>query len=109
MQVRVHCDDCGIVQLHYAELKLRRCLDTDMWASCFRCPHCGLATTQLNNEQSAIDLLVALGTPVEDWRLPMELLEAKSPGPNFILDDLLDFHLLLARDDWLDSLSSTLI
>jgi hypothetical protein len=108
-QVRIECDDCGVVRVRVPELKLRCCLDTDVWACCFRCPLCGVATNQVTRDRSALDLLVAIGAQVEYWRLPKEMAEAKVVAPALTLDDLLDFHLLLERDDWRGSLSSTVI
>ena len=48
-------------------------------------------------------LLVSVGVAEETWRLPAELWEHSS-GPALTPDDVLDFHLLLARDDWQERL-----
>ena len=48
-----------------------------------------------------VDLLVSSGVRMEVWRLPAELSEPHV-GPTLSPDDLLDFHLMLERDDWFD-------
>ena len=42
----------------------------------------------------------------EMWRRPAELRERRN-GPPLTLDDLLDFHVLLQRDDWVGAAAST--
>jgi hypothetical protein len=50
-------------------------------------------------------LLVSVGVREEVWRMPAELQERRR-GPALTPDDLLDFHLLLERDDWADELAA---
>lgn len=40
------------------------------------------------------------------WRLPAELREARYSGPAIAPDDLLDFHLMLAGDEWFDDVAA---
>jgi hypothetical protein len=54
-------------------------------------------------ESHVIDLLVSSGVELRVWRLPSELFEPKF-GPAVSWDDVLDFHDLLATDDWFDRL-----
>ena len=51
---------------------------------------------------SDVDLLVASGVELCTWRLPAELFEPRF-GDRINHDDLLDFHELLKRDDWFDT------
>jgi hypothetical protein len=48
--------------------------------------------------------LIDAGLVVVPWRLPAEVREARFVGNSLTLDDLLDFHLLLRRDTWLNTL-----
>ena len=58
--------------------------------------------TAYDSSAKALDLLVTLGAPVEQWHMPAELGEARPAGPALTWDDLLDFHLLLQRADWFE-------
>lgn len=48
-------------------------------------------------------LLVSVGVTEEAWRLPADLAEHRD-APAFSADDVLDFHLLLASEDWQERL-----
>jgi hypothetical protein len=79
-------------------------MDDERGAYRFRCPRCSEAV--IHDATSAIcALLVSVGVQEEVWHLPAELLEPKT-GAAFTPDDLLDFHLLLERDDWAEGLAA---
>jgi hypothetical protein len=79
-------------------------MDDERGAYRFRCPRCSDAV--IHDASSAIcALLVSVGVQEEVWRLPAEMHEVHT-GPVLTPDDLLDFHLLLERDDWADRLAS---
>jgi predicted RNA-binding Zn-ribbon protein involved in translation (DUF1610 family) len=100
--IKAECPDCGAVRLRVRDLTVRVCADDDRGSYRFRCPDC--TTAVIHEASSAIcALLVSVGVDEEIWRLPAELHEAHS-GPAFTHDDLLDFHMLLERDDWTDQL-----
>jgi hypothetical protein len=101
--IKAACPGCGDVKLRVADLTVRICADDDeRGAYRFRCPRCEHAV--LHEATSAIcALLVSVGVDEEIWRLPAELSEQRD-GPALTHDDLLDFHLLLRRDDWQDLL-----
>lgn len=101
--IKAECPECGAVRLRVRDITVRVCVDDDRQGSYrFRCPEC--ATAVLHDASSAIcALLVSVGVDEEVWHLPAELDEAH-PGPAFSHDDLLDFHLLLERDDWMNGL-----
>lgn len=92
------------MQVELAAVTLRLCVDNRHWSYCFRCPECGFVTPHESAEEytrGAIGALVAVGVPVQRWRMPAELVERATDAPALTPDDLLDFHIFLARDDWL--------
>ena len=99
-QVRVACDRCGAVRVALSRVILRECVDNDRWSCCFRCPICMFARIHETSDRASVELLVAIGVRVERWQLPSEPNERLLVGPPFTWDDVLDFHLFLARDDW---------
>ena len=52
-----------------------------------------------------VDLLVSSGVRMQVWRLPAELAETRVGAP-LTPDDLLDFHLLLAGENWFEQLAT---
>jgi hypothetical protein len=103
--IRAQCADCGVVRLTLPDVLVRVCADTQRWTYCFRCPACGRANAR-DSDEATLDVLVALGAPMQHWHGPAELLEVRPDGAALTLDDLLDFHLLLQRPDWFDLLTS---
>ncbi len=102
--IKAECHSCGAVRLRVGDLTVRVCVDDERGAYRFRCPRCDVAV--VHDATSAIcALLVSVGVQEEIWRLPAELHEVHS-GPVITPDDLLDFHLLLERDDWTAQLAA---
>jgi hypothetical protein len=97
--VRVDCHDCGAVRVTFQNVRLRVCADNDRWSYSFRCPQCDRATARDISQTSALDLLLAIGTPTEIWQLPAELTEPHPTVEPLTPDDLLDFHLFLLDAD----------
>jgi len=58
-------------------------------------------------DDQVIDILAAAGVSCVEWRLPAELSE-RPVGEPISHDDVLDFHDLMAGDDWYTSLSALL-
>lgn len=98
--MRATCPDCGDVNLPAEQYTVRLCTDDDTHAYNFRCPECRMRIAA-QCSQRVSDLLVSNGAPMIVWRLPAELAEKKSGGA-LELEDLLNFHLLLAtdQDEW---------
>ena len=72
---------------------------------CFRCADCGSAVHH-EATPAVCELLVSAGVERVDWSWPDELAD-RPDGPGFTTDDLLDFHLLLRRDDeWSQELAA---
>ncbi len=95
--IKADCPGCGVVRLGARDVTVRVCVDDGSGAYCFRCAICGSAVQHPAN-LGVCDLLVSAGVERVDWRWPEELTE-RHTGPGFTPDDLLDFHLLLDRDD----------
>jgi hypothetical protein len=99
--IKASCHECGDVELGVAELSVRVCTADTQGSYVFRCPTCQMSVAK-PAEQRIIDLLVASGVELIEWRLPAELFEAHYGAP-IAHDDLIDFHHLLQSDDWFDA------
>lgn len=103
--IRASCPWCGDVKLRPRDLTLRVCADTDHGTYSFVCPRCGDRVAR-DASPRICALLVSAGVQTEVWRRPAELLEPRL-GPPLTVDDLLDFHLLLAEEGWFDRFVET--
>ena len=102
--IRASCPDCGDVELTTRDLTVRVCLEDNQGSYAFRCPTCRMAVVKAA-EQRIVDLLVASGVRLDEWRLPAELTEPRVGDP-INHDDLLDFHALLDSDDWFSQVAA---
>jgi hypothetical protein len=94
-----------VVRLGAGDVTVRVCTDDGTGGYCFRCAQCGSAVHHDANP-AVCDLLVSAGVERVEWRWPAEL-QNRPDGPGFTTDDLLDFHLLLSRDDeWSEELAT---
>lgn len=82
---------------------MRTCAADGSGAYRFRCPTCSTAAHH-HASPAICALLRQAGCAEEIWHLPAEFAE-RHRGPALTPDDLLDFHLLLCRDDWTESLA----
>jgi hypothetical protein len=96
----VTCRDCGDVVVMITQCQLRRCDDDSVHSLAYRCPGCGCRDVVGQLHVNEIVELLDAGMSVVPWQRPREVHEARYAGPTVILDDLLDFHLLLEHDDW---------
>jgi predicted RNA-binding Zn-ribbon protein involved in translation (DUF1610 family) len=101
--IKATCPGCGDVRLRARDLRVRVCAETDAGSYSFACPRCGEPVTR-DATPRILSLLVSAGVRTEVWHQPAELREPRT-GPPITADDLLDFHLLLAGDDWFDRLA----
>lgn len=101
--IRAQCPNCGDVILEADNLNVRICVETQEGSYNFNCPMCEKAVSK-SSSQEIIDLLVASGVSKTEWNLPLELKEHKA-GPSITLDDILDFHILLENDTWIENFS----
>ncbi len=100
--IKASCQDCGDVELTVRDLRVRVCTHDDQGSYVFRCPTCQMSVVK-PAEPRIVDMLVASGVQLVEWRLPAELFEPRT-GERITHDDLIDFHHLLQDDDWFDSL-----
>ncbi len=100
--IKASCQDCGDVELTVRDLRVRVCTHDDQGSYVFRCPTCQMSVVK-PAEPRIVDMLVASGVQLVQWRLPAELFESHSGG-RITHDDLIDFHHLLQDDGWFDSL-----
>lgn len=101
--IRASCAVCGDVELTTQDVQVRVCVDDNQGTYSFRCPECEMVVVKAA-EPRIIELLVASGVRLSRWSLPAELGEARAGGEPINHDDLLDFHALMERDDWIDNL-----
>jgi hypothetical protein len=99
--IKASCQECGDVELGVSELRVRVCTADTQGTYVFRCPTCQMSVAK-PAEQRIVDLLVASGVELIEWRLPAELFEAHQGEP-ITHDDLIDFHHLLQTDTWFDA------
>ena len=100
--IKASCHDCGDVELAVRDLSVRVCTQAEAGSYVFRCPTCQMSVVK-PAEQRIVELLVASGVELIEWRLPAELFESHD-GAAITHDDLIDFHNLLREDDWFDTL-----
>lgn len=88
------------------ELRLLVPMDTFRCARVvFTCPECGRRSA-VGVSTPVADALRASGVPVARGHPSLDGPDRVVPrGPAFTHDDLLDFHLLLAQEDWFERLA----
>lgn len=100
--IRATCPTCGEVELTPDDIQLRVCTHAPASYYQFNCPLCHIEV-QKPADDRVVQLLISGGVAASVWELPEEFTEDRG-GPPLTMDDLLDFHLLLDREDWFDSL-----
>lgn len=102
--IKATCPSCGEVTLTPDDIELRVVEgdEADRSYYAFLCPDC-LEIVRKPADSRVIRLLVSGG--VEALTLvEVRTLAERYDGPPFGPDDLLDFHLLLSTDGWIDQL-----
>ncbi len=111
-RIRANCPDCGDVELTPDEMLIQVAHDDadlvgDGSRYRFTCPDCAGTVTKPADDR-IVQLLITGGValevadPAADPR--PEHPEHPPAGAPLTADDLLDLHLLLARDDWFNRL-----
>lgn len=103
--IKATCPVCGDVRLRSRDLTVRVCAETDEGSYTFACPRCRERVAR-DATPRILSLLVSAGVRTEVWHQPAELQEPRT-GPPISADDLLDFHMILTRDDWFDGLAES--
>lgn len=104
-RIEATCPTCGTVERSPEDFHLGVCTYAPASWYSFICPECD-QRIQKHADERVVELLIAEGVTPTHWDLPDELLEEHA-GPPLTMDDLLDFHLLLARPDWFNSLAGS--
>ncbi len=109
-RIRATCPDCGEVELLPDDVVLHivRASDGDVGTGStyrFDCPSCEVGVQKPADDRIA-QLLTTGGVPVEEGILDGKPPHPEAPpgGPPLTHDDLLDLHLAMRADDWLDAL-----
>jgi hypothetical protein len=114
-RIRANCPSCGEIDLRPQDIELHVVRSdagevAEGSSYTFACPACTGHIVKPADERIA-RLLATGGVPVNiSSDPPPEVVsrpthpEAPPSGPPFGYDDLLDLHLLLQREDWLDRL-----
>ena len=71
----------------------------------FVCPSCE-EVIEKPADRKIVTLLRSAGVETTHGNALRPADEARPDGPAFSLDDVIDFHFLLGRDDWFDRLMS---
>ena len=100
--IKATCPACGEVDLTAEDILLRIGATQSVNTYGFTCPHCGQFVEKAADDR-IVRLLLSGGVVPVPVHVPAEALEVHH-GPAFTLDDLLDFHEQLEREDWLDDL-----
>jgi hypothetical protein len=91
------------VRLRPGDLTVRLFGAEESGTYAFACPHCGDLVTRPASAR-IVSLLVSAGVQREVVSPPAEVFEHRT-GPPINTDDLIDFHLLLEQDGWLERLT----
>jgi len=94
--VRASCPGCGSIEIAASEITVRCCDQSGHDSYRLRCPMCSMWMVKDANAEVVIALLGA-GSPIERWRLPLEMNERPKGAAVIGDDDLIDFHEALAR------------
>jgi len=95
-RVRATCDHCGDTELSIDAVSVRICREDHDGTYAFNCPECNQAHEKEASRRT-LDLLVASGSSVTFWSVPVERLVDINVGP-LTHDHLLDFHDTLQDD-----------
>lgn len=101
--IKATCPLCGEIDLTPQDIKL--IIGSTDKTYGFSCPMCSDYIEKAADDR-VVRLLLSGGVLPTIVDAPAEAREARSGSP-ISLDDLLEFHELLATDDWFDTLKST--
>ena len=92
--VRASCPGCGTIEILASEITIRCCDQPRQDSYRLRCPICSMWMVKDANTQ-VVTALLAAGSPIERWRLPLEMNERPDDAAAITDDDLIDFHAAL--------------
>lgn len=100
--IKATCPTCGEVDLTAEDVLLRIAAGAGSNTYGFSCPDCGDFVEKPADDR-IVRLLLSGGVIPTLVHIPAEALERRD-GPPLNYDDLLDFHQLLGREDWIEDL-----
>lgn len=109
--IRATCPTCGEVEMGAASVVLTVVSGTTEGTYTFDCPVCE-ERVKKHADRKVVMLLLSAGVEVRETivhhpsQASLDEIEAdeRSEAPPFSVDDLIDFHFLLQREDWLEDL-----
>ena len=104
--IRTNRPRCGEVEMQadVIMLTVEQASGEGMYS--FVCPVCE-DLVEKPADRKIVSLLKSVGVEIsEREEASSELPETRPDGPPFTLDDVIDFHFLLAGDDWFDRLTA---
>ncbi|HYZ10700.1 MAG TPA: hypothetical protein VE962_02275 [Actinomycetota bacterium] len=101
--IRTNCPRCGEVEMRADVILLTVEPSSGEGTYSFVCPSCE-DLVEKPADQKIVSLLKSVGVDVAERAAPSPELETRPEGPAFTLDDVIDFHFLLSRDDWVGDL-----
>jgi len=103
--IEATCPTCGTVERRAEDFELSVCSHSPSSWYAFLCPECERRVQKPASEK-AIELLISEGVAPRYFTIPAEVLETHD-GPPLTVDDLIELHELLEREDWYDALVDT--
>ena len=100
--IKASCPQCSEVELTAEDIVLRIGTNHISNTYGFTCPTCG-RFVQKPADERVVRLLLSGGVVPVPVHVPAEALEPRF-GPPITYDDIIDFHLMLQHDDWLEDL-----
>jgi hypothetical protein len=100
--IKATCPGCGEVDLTAEDILLRIGASRTVNTYGFTCPVCG-DFVQKSADDRIVRLLLSGGVVPVPVHVPAEALEVHD-GPPISHDDILNFHEMLEKDDWIKQL-----
>jgi predicted RNA-binding Zn-ribbon protein involved in translation (DUF1610 family) len=104
--IRTNCPRCGEVEMRADVILLTVEPTSGEGTYSFVCPSCE-DLVEKPADRKIVSLLKSVGVDVAEHPNPLEEIEVRPDGPQFTLDDVIDFHFLLSRDDWYEALMAS--
>ncbi len=99
--IKANCKECKHdVELKSSTVRLLKCQDISQFSYTFVCPNCSVINSVLTTDKVA-GMLINYGVKLFVWHLPEEIYEPHI-GSVVTYDDLLQFHFLLEKQNWLE-------
>jgi predicted RNA-binding Zn-ribbon protein involved in translation (DUF1610 family) len=104
--IRTNCPRCGEVEMRADVILLTVEPHSGEGTYSFVCPSCD-DLVEKPADRKIVSLLKSVGVDVAERQNPVVKVETRPEGPAFTLDDVIDFHFLLGRDDWYEALMAS--